>query len=65
MPQIEEIAEGLGGYCIRQFPSASASFRDRLAAAASLDSDIRLVKGVGKLETVFLRNRKPKAADAP
>ena len=53
-PQIEEIGGRLGRYCIRQLPSASASFRDRLAAAVSLVSDIRMVEGVGKLETGFL-----------
>ena len=65
IPQIEEIGGRLDRYCTRQLPSASASFRDRLAAAVSLVSDIRLVEGVGKLEMGFLGNRKPKAADAP
>ena len=65
MPQIEEIGEGLGKYCISQLPSSSASFRDRLAAAVSLVSDIRRAEGVGKLETGFLGNWNPKAADTP
>ena len=65
MPQIEEIGKGLDRYCIRQLPSASASFRDRLAAAVSLVSDVRRVEGVGSLERAFLGNLKPKAADAP
>ena len=44
-------------------PSASASFRGRLAAAVSLVSDIHLIDGVGKLGAGrILENRKQKGA---